>query len=148
MLQKKSFYVTTPIYYGNGLPHVGHFYSSTIANTLYKFHKISGIPSRFTTGIDENSQKAVLKAEEEGMTIMDYLDHMAEGHQKTWDYFGMDYTDFIRTTSERHHSLVREVLQHCFDKGDIYEGEYEGMYCVGCESFKKDDDLVFLNKTS
>lgn len=139
---QKSFYVTTPIYYGNGLPHVGHYYSSVIANTLYKYAKISGVPARFTTGIDENSQKAVLKAEEAGVPVQDYLDTMAVEHQKVWDYFNMDYTDFIRTTSARHHELVQSVLAHCHAKGDIYEGMYEGKYCVGCEAFKKDDDLI------
>ncbi len=144
----KNFYVTTPIYYGNGPVHVGHFYSSTIANTIYKYQKISGSNARFTTGIDENSQKAVIKADEAGMPIMEYLDSMAESHQKVWNHFNMDYTDFIRTTSQRHKITVQNVLQKCFDKGDIYEGEYEWMYCVGCESFKKDEDLVFRNKTS
>lgn len=144
----KNFYVTTPIYYGNGPVHVGHFYSSTIANTIYKYQKISGNNARFTTGIDENSQKAVIKAEEAGMPIMEYLDSMAADHTRVWDHFNMDYTDFIRTTSQRHKITVQNVLQKCFDKGDIYEGEYEGMYCVGCESFKKDEDLVFRNKTS
>ncbi|MDQ7023646.1 MAG: methionine--tRNA ligase [Candidatus Gracilibacteria bacterium] len=142
MKENKTFYITTPIYYGNGLPHVGHFYSSTIANVIYKFHKISGYNSRFTTGIDENSQKAVIKAEEEGLEIMDYLDKMAEGHKKVWKHFNLDNTDFIRTTSKRHKNLVQKVLQHCFDKGDIYQGIYEGMYCIGCEAFKKDDDLI------
>lgn len=144
----KKFYVTTPIYYGNWLPHVGHFYSSTIANVIYKFHKISWENSRFTTWIDENSQKAVLKAQEAWMEIMDYLDHMALEHKKVWDHFNMDYTDFIRTTSPRHHKVVQNVLQKCFEKWDIYEGIYEWMYCVGCEWFKKDEDLVFRNKTT
>ncbi|MCP4524102.1 MAG: methionine--tRNA ligase, partial [Candidatus Gracilibacteria bacterium] len=94
------------------------------------------------------SQKAVIKAEEAGKPIMEYLDSMAESHKEVWDYFGISYTDFIRTTSERHHEVVQNVLQKCFDKGDVYEGEYEGMYCVGCESFKKDEDLVFMNKTT
>jgi methionyl-tRNA synthetase len=145
---KENFYVTTPIYYGNGLPHVGHFYSSTIANTIFRYQKIAGKNARFTTGIDENSQKAVIKAEEAGVPIMDYLDSMAAEHKKVWDHFDFKYTDFIRTTSDRHHKVVQDVLQKCFDKGGIYEGEYEGMYCVGCESFKKDEDLVFRNKSS
>jgi len=148
MSDQKKFYVTTPIYYGNGLPHVGHFYSSMIADIIYRYHRIAGYDARFTTGIDENSQKAVLKAHEEWMEIMDYLDHMAVEHTKVWDHFGMGYTDFIRTTEPRHHTLVQEVLDHCFKKWDIYEWEYEWMYCVGCEAFKKDDDLVFMNKTS
>lgn len=141
-MKKETFYVTTPIYYWNGLPHVGHFYSSVIANTLYKFHKINWYNSRFTTWIDENSQKAVLKAEEAWLPIMDYLDSMAMEHKKVWDFFHFNYTDFIRTTSTRHKNLVQEVLQHCFDKWDIYEWVYEWMYCVWCEAFKKDDDLI------
>lgn len=145
---KENFYVTTPIYYWNGLPHVGHFYSSTIANTIHKFNKISWKNSRFTTGIDENSQKAVIKAEEAWVDIMEYLDNMALEHKKVWDHFNFDYTDFIRTTSDRHHEVVWNVLQHCYDKWDVYEWEYEWMYCVWCEAFKKDEDLVFMNKTS
>lgn len=144
----KNFYVTTPIYYGNGPIHVGHFYSSTIANTIYKYQKISGKNARFTTGIDENSQKAVIKADEAGIPIMQYLDSMAAQHKGVWDYFNMDYTDFIRTTSHRHKITVQNVLQKCFDVWDIYEGVYEGMYCIGCEAFKKDEDLIFRNKTS
>ncbi|MDF1682451.1 MAG: class I tRNA ligase family protein [Patescibacteria group bacterium] len=83
---------------------------------MYKYNKISGKNTRFTTGIDENSQKAVLKAQESGMDIIDYLDSMSTGHKEVWDYFKIDYTDFIRTTSERHHKLVKNVLQKCFDK--------------------------------
>jgi len=100
---------------------VGHFYSSTIANTIFKYQKISGNNARFTTGIDENSQKAVIKADEAGMPIMEYLDFMAADHRRVWDHFNMDYTDFIRTTSTRHKDTVQNVLQKCFDKGDIYE---------------------------
>ena len=74
--------------------------------------------------------------------MMDYLDLMAQKHQETWDYFKLDYTDFIRTTSARHHSLVQEVLQHCYDRGDIYQGVYEGKYCIGCEAYKKEDELI------
>ena len=145
MTQKQKIYVTTPIYYWNGIPHVGHFYSSTIANVIYKFHKISGYDARFTTWIDENSQKAVLKAEEEGLKIMDYLDKMSAAHTSVWEHFNIDYTDFIRTTETRHHNLVQKVLQHCFDKWDIYEWVYEWMYCIGCEAFKKDDDLIAID---
>jgi len=148
MSDQKKFYITTPIYYGNGVPHVGHFYTSTIANVIHTYNKISGKTARFTTGIDENSQKAVIEAEKQWVSIMDYLDDMAGKHKQVWDHFGFEYTDFIRTTEERHHEVVQNVLQHCFDKGDIYQGEYEWMYCVGCEGFKKDDDLVFMNKTS
>jgi len=98
------------------MPHIGHFYSSMIADVIARYHKISGYDMRFTTGIDENSQKSVLKAEEEGLKLEEYLDRMAELHKNTWDETGIDYTDFIRTTEKRHHDVVREVLQYCYDK--------------------------------
>lgn len=138
-------YITTPIYYWNGLPHVGHYYSSLIANTFYLYDRISWKDTRFTTWIDENSQKAILKAGEAGMDIMDYLDDMAEKHQDVWDHFDFGHTDFIRTTESRHHDVVQKVLQKCFDRWDIYQWEYEGKYCIGCEAFKKDDDLIEQN---
>jgi len=115
-MTQQKFYITTPIYYGNGIPHVGHYYSSLIANTIYKYNKISGKNSRFTTGIDENSQKAVIEAEKAGLDIMDYLDSMAVEHERVWNHFNFDYTDFIRTTETRHKDVVQKVLQKCFDK--------------------------------
>ena len=146
MTKKDTFFVTTPIYYTNGIPHIGHAYSSLIADSIARYQKISGKKVKFSTWVDENSQKALDKAEEEGMEIESYLDKMADSHKAVWDWLKIDYTDFIRTTDELHHKLVKEVMQKSFDNWDIYEGEYEGMYCVGCESFKKDEDLVFLNK--
>lgn len=143
--ERNTFYVTTPIYYGNGMPHIGHFYSSMIADVVARYHKISGYDMRFTTGIDENSQKSVLKAEEEGLKLEEYLDKMAEIHKETWDKTGIGYTDFIRTTEKRHHNVVQEVLSHCYEKWDIYEWEYEWLYCVWCEAFKKDEDLIERN---
>ncbi len=144
---ENKFYVTTPIYYTNGIPHIGHSYSSIIADSIARYQRISGKQTKFTTGVDENSQKAVLAAEEDRKSTKDYLNTMAEKHRAVWDGLKIEYTDFIRTTEKRHHELVRSVLQKSFDNWDIYEGEYEWMYCVGCEGFKKDDDLVFMNKT-
>ena len=145
MQKKDTFFITTPIYYTNWIPHIGHAYSSLIADSIARFQKISGKKVKFSTWVDENSQKALDKAEEQGMEIKEYLDKMAEKHKAVWDWLKIDYTDFIRTTDEKHHKLVKEVMQKSFDNWDIYEGEYEWMYCVGCESFKKDEDLVFLN---
>lgn len=139
---KKTFFVTTPIYYTNWIPHIWHSYSSIIADILFKYKKINGFDVKFSTWVDENSQKAVLKAEEEWMQVQDYLNKMASKHKAVWDWLKINYTDFIRTTEERHHELVRKVLQKSFDAGDIYEWEYEWLYCVGCEAFKKDDDLI------
>jgi len=145
---KDTFYITTPIYYTNWVPHIGNSYASLICDVLSRYNKISGKQVKFCTWVDENSQKALTSAEEAGMEIEPYLDMMADKHKAVWDGLGIGYTDFIRTTEPRHHEFVREVLQKSFDNGDIYEWEYEGMYCVWCEAFKKDDDLVFQNKTS
>lgn len=147
-MNKNKFFITTPIYYTNGIPHIGHSYSSIIADCIARYQKITGKKVKFSTWVDENSQKAVLKAEEQGMKIMDYLDMMASKHKAVWDWLGIQYTDFIRTTEDRHHKFVREVLQKSYDNWDIYEWVYEWMYCVGCEAFKKDEDLVYLNKTT
>jgi len=147
-MKKDTFFVTTPIYYTNDIPHIGHAYSSIIADSIARFNKISDKKTKFSTWVDENSQKVLLKAEEQWMEIEEYLDIMATKHKQVWDWLDINYTDFVRTTDKLHHKLVREVLQKSFDNGDIYEWEYEGMYCVWCESFKKDDDLVYLNKTT
>lgn len=147
-MSDKTFYITTPIYYTNGIPHIGHAYSSLIADTLGRYQKISWKKVKFATWVDENSQKALQKAQELWKKPMEYLDEMAEKHKWVWDGLGIEYTDFIRTTEKRHHTLVRDVLQKCFDNWDIYKAEYEWMYCVWCEGFKKDDDLVYLNITT
>jgi methionyl-tRNA synthetase len=139
---KKPFFVTTPIYYSNGIPHIGHSYSSLIADVLARHRRMTGFDVKFSTGVDENSQKVVEKAAEAGKPIMQYADEMAAAHKAVWDGLGISYTDFIRTTEKRHHDLVREVLQKTYDAGDIYEGVYEGLYCVGCEAFKKKSDLT------
>lgn len=147
-MQKDTFFITTPIYYTNWVPHIWHAYSSIICDILARYQKINGKKVKFSTWVDENSQKAVLKATEMWMEIMPYLDMMAQKHKAVWDWLEIKYTDFIRTTEERHHKLVKEVLQKCFDNWDIYQAEYEWMYCIGCEAFKKDEDLVCMNKTT
>ncbi len=141
---KNKFFITTPIYYTNWIPHIGHSYSSYIADIIARYQKISWKKVKFSTWVDENSQKAVLKAEENNMKIVDYLDMMAEKHKEVWDWLWIQYTDFIRTTEKRHHDLVRKVLQKSYDAWDIYEWIYEWLYCVWCEWFKKDDDLIEL----
>ena len=146
MKDKNTFFITTPIYYTNWIPHIGHAYSSLIADTIARNNKINWKKTKFSTWVDENSQKVVEKAEEKNMSIEEYLDLMADEHKKVWNWLKIDFTDFIRTTDKVHHKLVQEVLQKSFDNWDIYEWEYEWMYCVWCEAFKKDEDLVYLNK--
>ena len=141
-MKKNKFYITTPIYYVNWVPHIWHFYSSIIADIIARYNRINWKETRFTTWVDENSQKALQVAESLGMGIESYLDMMAEKHKLFWDSLDISYSDFIRTTEKRHHDLVREVLQKSFDNWDIYEWVYEWKYCVWCEAFKKDDDLI------
>jgi methionyl-tRNA synthetase len=138
----KKFYITTPIYYSNWVPHIGHAYSSLIADTIAGYHRLQREDVRFCTGVDENSQKVVESAESLQMETMAYADMMAAQHRAVWDGLDIGYTDFIRTTEARHRDYVQKVLQKSFDAGDIYEGYYEGLYCVGCEGFKKESDLV------
>lgn len=137
-----TFYVGTPIYYTNGIPHIGHSYTSVIADVFARYNRLKGKKVKFVTGVDENSQKVVQKAEEMGMSVEAFTDMMAEKHKAVWDGMDISYTDFLRTTEDRHRKTVQRMLQRSFDKGDIYEGVYEGLYCVGCEGFKKESDLI------
>lgn len=137
-----KFFVTTPIYYSNGIPHVGHAYSSFLADTVAHHHRLNREDVKFSTGVDENSQKVVESAAAQNMDVMAYADMMAGEHKAVWDGLNISYTDFIRTTELRHVEFVQKVLQKSFLAGDIYEGMYEGLYCVGCEAFKKETDLI------
>lgn len=138
----KKFLVTTPIYYPNGYPHIGHAYASFIADFYARYKRLLGYEVKFSTGNDENSQKIVQSAQQENKDIMTYLDEMGEKWKQVWNDLQISYTDFIRTTQPDHRALVQKMLQTSFDKGDIYEGEYKGYYCVGCEGFKTEKDLV------
>ncbi|NRH21176.1 methionine--tRNA ligase [Candidatus Gracilibacteria bacterium] len=139
---QKKFFITTPIYYSNAVPHIGNAYASFIADTIARYSRLSNVDTRFSTGVDENSQKVVESAATADMAVMDYADMMAKKHQDTWDALDIRYSDFIRTTESRHRDFVQKVLQKSFDNGDIYEGVYKGLYCVGCETFKKETDIV------
>jgi len=144
-MNNNKFFLTTPIYYTNWIPHIWHSYSSLIADTIARYQMVNWKKVKFSTWVDENSQKAVLKAQEQGMDIMAYLDLMAWKHKAVWDWLNINYTDFIRTTEKRHHDFVKSVLQKSWDNWDIYEWVYEWMYCVWCEAFKKDEDLILVD---
>ncbi len=116
-----KFFITTPIYYSNGIPHIGHAYSSFLADTIAEFHRLQKHDVKFSTGVDENSQKVVESAEAQGMEVMEYADMMAAKHKAVWDGLHIQYTDFIRTTEIRHVEFVQKVLQKSFLEGDIYE---------------------------
>lgn len=138
----KPFFITTPIYYVNGFPHIGHAYTTVMADCLARFKKIEGYKVFFSTGTDEHGQKIAKRAEEEGKEVSVFVDEMTGEFQKLWRALNIDYTKFIRTTDEDHKKAVKKVLQELYDNGSIYQGFYEGLYCVGCEQFKTEEDLV------
>lgn len=159
-----KFYITTPIYYVNDKPHIGHAYTTFMADILARYHRMKGNNVFFLTGTDENSQKNIeaakragelsfassyalratedKKASESKKNIQKYLNKMSAVWQGTWDSLGITHNDFIRTTEKRHHKAVVRFFDKVWEKGDIYEGVYEGWYCEGCEAFITEDDLI------
>ncbi len=137
-----DFYITTPIYYVNDKPHIGHAYTTIVADVLARWRAGQGEHVTFSTGVDENSQKTVDAAKKTGEEIRAYTDRMAETWQAAWAKLGISNTDFIRTTEERHLEVVRDIWGRIEAAGDLYKGTYEGLYCKGHEAFIKESDLV------
>ena len=135
MSENPTFYITTPIYYPSDNLHIGHSYCSTAADTMARFKKMTGYDVFFLTGTDEHGQKIERKAREAGVTPKEYVDHIVDGIKKLWKLMDIDYSDFIRTTDERHVKSVQQIFRKLHDQGDIYKSEYEGWYCTPCESF-------------
>ena len=135
MSEKPTFYITTPIYYPSDNLHIGHSYCSTAADTMARFKKMTGYDVFFLTGTDEHGQKIERKAREAGVTPKEYVDHIVDGIKKLWKLMDIDYSDFIRTTDERHVKSVQQIFRKLHDQGDIYKSEYEVWYCTPCESF-------------
>ncbi len=136
------FYVTTPIYYVNAAPHIGHAYTTIVADFLARFHRQDGFDVFFLTGTDEHGEKIAQAAERAGLSPKAFVDRMSARFQEAWELLEISYDDFIRTTEARHKKVVQQVLQKVYDAGDIYYGEYEGLYCVGCERFLTEKELV------
>jgi methionyl-tRNA synthetase len=139
---QKRYYVTTPIYYVNGLPHIGSAYTTTLCDSLARFYKSAGYETFFLTGTDEHGDKIQQAATKQNRTPLEFATEIAGIFRSTWDEFGLDYSRFIRTTEDGHKTFVSEILQRIYDKGDIYFGEYGGNYCYGCERFLTDKELV------
>lgn len=139
---KKKFYVTTPIYYPNDIPHIGHAYTTIAADILKRWHKIRGDDTFFLTGTDEHGKKIENAAKEKGKTPKQFVDELIPKFKDAWKKLSIDNDQFIRTTDKEHEKVVREVLQKVYDNGDIYKGEYEGLYCVGCEAYYTEKDAV------
>ena len=139
---KNIYYVTTPIYYVNAEPHIGHAYTTTLVDVAARFHRLIGDDTYFLTGTDEHGEKIQKAADAAGLTPQAYTDRISGKYQATWNSLDIAYDEFIRTTEERHQKVVNEVLQRVYDNGDIIFGEYGGLYCVGCERYYTEKELV------
>ncbi len=133
--RRKTYYITTPIYYPSGNMHIGHTYTTVAADTMTRFKKLTGYDAYMLTGTDEHGQKIERKAEENGVTPQQYVDKIVENTKELWKLMNVEYSDFIRTTDERHVKAVQKIFKQFYDQGDIYKSEYEGQYCTPCESF-------------
>ena len=139
---KKPYYITTAIAYTSGKPHIGNTYEIILADSIARFKRMQGYDVRFQTGTDEHGQKIELKAEEAGVTPQQFVDGVADDIKKIWDLMDTSYDKFIRTTDKDHELQVQKIFKKLYEKGDIYKGHYEGMYCTPCESFFTSSQLV------
>ncbi len=142
MEEKKTFYITTPIYYPSDNLHIGHTYCTVMADAMARFKRLQGYDVMFLTGTDEHGQKIQKKAIEKGVTPQEYVDNIVAGIKKLWADMEISYDDFIRTTEPRHEKRVQDIFMRMYEKGDIYKSEYEGWYCTPCESFWTESQLV------
>ncbi len=139
---KGPFYMTTAIAYTSGKPHIGNTYEIVLADSIARFKRQQGFDVRFQTGTDEHGQKIELKAEEAGITPKEFVDNVSTEIKRIWDLMNTSYDKFIRTTDDYHEKQVQKIFKKLYDKGDIYKGHYEGMYCTPCESFFTASQLV------
>ena len=138
---KKKFYVTTPIYYPNDIPHIGHAYTTIAGDILARWHKIKGEDVFFLVGTDEHAKKVFQAAEKKGIEIKKFVDGLAKEFEKSWKKLNLSYDKFIRTTDKDHITEVIKILEKVYKKRDIYKGIYEGHYCTGCEAYYTEKDL-------
>ena len=137
-----AFYITTPIYYVNAEPHLGHAYTTVVADVVARLKRLQGEEVFFLTGTDEHGDKIVKAAEKAGLSPQEYVDRISSLFRETWPLLNISYSRFIRTTDPAHKKVVQYVLQKIYDQGDIYYAEYEGLYCFGCERFVTEKELV------
>lgn len=138
----KKFYVTTPIYYPNDIPHIGHAYTTLAADVLARWNKLNGKDVFFLTGTDEHGKKIENVAKENEKKPKEFVDELIPKFKEAWKKLNINYDYFIRTTDSEHEKVVREILQKIYDKGDIYLGQYEGYYCTACEAYYTEKDLI------
>ncbi len=136
-----TFYITTPIYYVNDAPHIGHAYTTINSDAFARWHRLMGDDTMFLTGTDEHGLKIQRTAEENGVTPIEQADQTSVRFREAWELLDISNDDFIRTTEERHHKAVQELMTKAYDNGYIYSGVFEGLYCVGCEAYYNEDEL-------
>ncbi len=141
-MAKKNFYITTPIYYPSDKLHIGHAYCTTVADAIARYRRLVGDNVLFVTGSDEHGQKIQRKAEENGLSPLEYVTGIVENFKLLWEKLGISYDDFIRTSEDRQHKTVQYFFQKLYDQGDIYKSVYEGKYCTPCEAFWLERQLV------
>ncbi|MBB5149493.1 methionine--tRNA ligase [Ureibacillus thermosphaericus] len=142
MSEKKTFYITTPIYYPSGKFHIGTAYTTVASDAMARYKRLRGYDVRFLTGMDEHGQKIQQKAQEVGKHPQEYVNEIAKAAKELWGKMDISYDDFIQTTQERHVKSVEKIFKKFLDNGDIYKGEYEGWYCTPCESFFTETQLI------
>ncbi|MDO4218800.1 MAG: methionine--tRNA ligase [Synergistaceae bacterium] len=145
MDKDKTFYITTPIYYVNDVPHIGHAYTTIAADVLDRWYTSGGYDSYFLTGTDEHGQKIEQSAQKRGMTPKELCDEVVQNFKRLWETLNIQNNDFIRTTDKRHEEVVQEVFRHLLAQGDVYKGEYEGWYCVPCETYVPEAQMAEEN---
>ncbi|MEA2434872.1 MAG: methionyl-tRNA synthetase [Actinomycetota bacterium] len=141
-MSDEVFYITTPIFYVNDVPHLGHAYNAVAADVIARFRRLQGRKVHFLTGTDEHGEKILRTAQAKGLSPKDWTDQIVPRWKEVWAALDISYDDFIRTTEERHEGPVGDFVQALYDRDEIYLGTYEGLYCVGCEGFKAEDELV------
>ncbi|MCK5595273.1 methionine--tRNA ligase [bacterium] len=141
-MNKQKFYITTPLYYVNSHPHLGHSYSTIVADIINRYKKLFGFQTYFLTGTDEHGQKIVEAANKDGKSPKEFVDKISEEFKQMWPKLDIEYSQFIRTTDDFHKRIVQNILRKVYDKGEIYFAKYEGLYCVGCERFMDERELV------
>ena len=140
--ERSAYYATTAIHYVNAEPHIGHAYENIVVDVATRFHRLKGDDTYYLTGTDEHGEKVQKAAEAAGVTPQAYTDEISGKFRSTWDALDINYDDFIRTTEERHKKVVQDILQRVYDNGDIIFGEYGGLYCVGCERYYTEKEVV------
>ncbi|MBR4748590.1 MAG: methionine--tRNA ligase [Abditibacteriota bacterium] len=138
----KNYYITTPIYYVNDVPHIGNAYTTIIADCFSRYTRLMGTPCHFLTGTDEHATKVAAVAQQKGIPTKEFVDGLSEAFQQVWKNLDIEYDDFIRTTEPRHKDVVRAIFSQLLDQGDIYKGVYKGWYCSPCETFFLESELV------